>query len=136
MFTAKIGDWGSARAIAASGAMDSMTQGVGTTCWLAPEVIEFAHASVASDTYAFGIILWEIMTGKEVFVGLTANQIIARVVKFGLRPAVSEDCPLRDLMQACWAQNPGDRPNFIDIVNTLRDLYNIEADRYDEKTQR
>jgi serine/threonine protein kinase len=37
-YVAKIGDWGSARAIALSGAK-SMTHGVGTACWLAPEVI-------------------------------------------------------------------------------------------------
>jgi serine/threonine protein kinase len=32
-------------------------QGVGTACWLAPEVINFAHASKDSDVYAFGIVL-------------------------------------------------------------------------------
>ena len=39
-----------------------MTQGVGTACWLAPEVINFAHASKDSDVYAFGIVLWEVFT--------------------------------------------------------------------------
>ena len=39
-YTAKIGDWGSARAIALSGSPRSMTQGVGTACWLAPEAIK------------------------------------------------------------------------------------------------
>lgn len=39
-YTAKIGDWGSARAIALSGSARSMTQGVGTACWLAPEAIK------------------------------------------------------------------------------------------------
>jgi hypothetical protein len=39
-YTAKIGDWGSARAVALSGNARSMTQGVGTACWLAPEAIK------------------------------------------------------------------------------------------------
>ena len=39
-----------------------MTQGVGTACWLAPEVINYAHASKDSDVYAFGIVLWEVFT--------------------------------------------------------------------------
>ena len=43
-YVAKIGDWGSARAIALTGAK-SMTHGVGTACWLAPEVINLAHSS-------------------------------------------------------------------------------------------
>lgn len=34
----KIGDWGSARALALYTGVRSMTHGVGTTCWLAPEV--------------------------------------------------------------------------------------------------
>lgn len=129
LFTAKIGDWGSARAIAVSGGIRSMTQGVGTTCWLAPEVIEHAHSSMASDIYAFGIILWEIFTRKEVFVGLTSNQIIARVVKSGLRPVVPNDCPINELMQSCWAQNPADRPSFKSIIQTLSEFYNVEVDR-------
>ena len=126
MYTAKIGDWGSARAIALSGGMNSMTRGIGTTCWLAPEVIEHAHSSMSSDVYAFGIILWEIMTRKEVFSGLTANQIIARVVKSQLRPLVPENCPLGDLMKECWAQNPGDRPQFTDIIALISSAYEKE----------
>ena len=38
----------------------SMTQGVGTACWLSPEVINNAHFSKHSDVYAFGIVLWEV----------------------------------------------------------------------------
>ena len=37
-----------------------MTHGVGTACWLSPEVINNAHFSKHSDVYAFGIVLWEV----------------------------------------------------------------------------
>jgi serine/threonine protein kinase len=121
---AKIGDWGSARAIELSGGgFQHMTQGIGTTCWLAPEVIENAHASLASDVYAFGIVLWEIFTRNEVYEGLTAAQIIARVVKSGLRPVAPPDCPLSGLMQQCWAQDPSERPSFKSILKTLSTEY-------------
>eukprot|EP00957_Ditylum_brightwellii_P160761 12239034-Ditylum_brightwellii.AAC.1 len=60
---AKIGDWGSARATL-SGSR-TMTHGVGTACWLAPEVIKHARSSKKSDVYGYGIILWELATRRE-----------------------------------------------------------------------
>jgi len=57
----------------------SMTQGVGTACWLSPEVICHAHFSKHSDVYAFGIILWEVFTRSDVYVGLSVAQIISKV---------------------------------------------------------
>ncbi|CAN0369616.1 unnamed protein product, partial [Hapterophycus canaliculatus] len=62
----KIGDWGSARAVALYTGMRSMTHGVGTTCWLAPEVIKDAKCSEKADVYAFGILLWELATREQV----------------------------------------------------------------------
>ena len=121
---AKIGDWGSARAVALSG-QKSMTQGVGTACWLSPEVINHAHFSKHSDVYAFGIILWEVFTRQDVYSGLSAAQIIAKVAHEGLRPVVPPDCPWESVMTACWKVDPNDRPNFYTV---LMELSKIHAD--------
>jgi len=110
-YVAKIGDWGSARAIAMTGAR-SMTTGVGTACWLAPEVINHAHSSKGSDVYAFGVVLWEVYTRQEVHAGLSAAQIIARVANEGLRPQVPWSCPWARVMVECWRQEVSDRPSF------------------------
>jgi len=123
-YVAKIGDWGSARAVALSGAK-SMTQGVGTACWLAPEVINYAHSSKASDIYAFGIVLWEVYTRQEVHDGLSAAQIIAKVAHEGLRPMIPRDCPWAKIMTECWNENPNNRPDFNRIHSNLADLYAI-----------
>ena len=54
----RIGDWGSARAVAMSPDFSkTMTHGVGTTCWLAPELIKDAKGSERIDVYAFGIVV-------------------------------------------------------------------------------
>jgi serine/threonine protein kinase len=119
---AKIGDWGSARALALSGAK-SMTQGVGTACWLAPEVINNAHFSKDSDVYAFGILLWEVYTRLEVHDRLSAAQIIAKVAHEGLRPPVPRNCPWADLMTSCWEQNNRMRPGFNKILTELSAMY-------------
>ncbi|CAM9132741.1 unnamed protein product, partial [Discosporangium mesarthrocarpum] len=116
----KIGDWGSARAVALyTDGMRSMTHGVGTACWLAPEVIKHAKGSEQADVYAFGIMLWELATREEVHQGLSAAQIIARVANDGLRPNPPGGCPWHDVMVACWHENPLKRPTFQQIVDRL-----------------
>lgn len=116
----KIGDWGSARATL-SGSR-TMTHGVGTACWLAPEVIKHARSSKFSDVYGYGIILWELATREEVYQGLETTQIIAKVANENLRPPVPQDCPWKDIMVKCWAENPLDRLEFRDIVRELNKL--------------
>ena len=123
-YVAKIGDWGSARAVAlADHKSKTMTRGIGTACWLAPEVINSGHSSMGSDVYSYGIILWEVMTRKEVYAGLTAEQIIAKVANSTLRPALTPNLPLRDVMAGCWAQSAQSRPSFAEIVQTLSHIY-------------
>jgi len=117
---AKIGDWGSARA-ALSGSR-TMTHGVGTACWLAPEVIKNARASKYSDVYSFGIVLWELATREEVYLGLETTQIIARVAGDHLRPDVPKNCIWKDIMVKCWDENPQKRYNFETIVIELNKI--------------
>eukprot|EP00978_Attheya_sp_CCMP212_P004246 scaffold9329_cov51-Attheya_sp.AAC.5 len=117
---AKIGDWGSARATL-SGSR-TMTHGVGTACWLAPEVITHARSSKYSDVYSFGIVLWELATREEVYQGLETTQIIAKVANDNLRPPIPQDCLWKDVMVKCWAENPLDRLSFDDIVKELNEI--------------
>jgi len=126
---AKIGDWGSARATFSG--TRTMTHGVGTSCWLAPEVIKHARSSQYSDVYSFGIILWEIATRSEVYGDLEGTQIIAQVANDGLRPPVPENNPLSDLMVKCWCENPEDRLSFKEIV---KELNNILSDLPEDQT--
>mmetsp|Transcript_28467 Transcript_28467/g.66806 ORF Transcript_28467/g.66806 Transcript_28467/m.66806 type:complete len:1136 (-) Transcript_28467:28-3435(-) len=117
---AKIGDWGSARATW-SGSR-TMTHGVGTACWLAPEVIKHARCSKYSDVYGYGIVLWEMSTREEVYKGLEGTQIIAKVANEGLRPPVPDHCPWSDVMVKCWAERPTDRLTFNDVVTELNKI--------------
>ncbi len=64
---AVITDFGMSRIIrsanSAGGRGSTSVGGGGTVAWMAPEVIRGGRASFASDVYAAGIILWEILTG-------------------------------------------------------------------------
>ena len=94
---AKIGDWGSARATITS-VMKTMTHGVGTASWMAPEVLKHAQCSKFRDVCGFGIILWELATRREVYKGLESTQIIAMVTNDRLRPEVPAGCPWNAVM--------------------------------------
>eukprot|EP00804_Cyclotella_cryptica_P006618 CCRYP_008583-RC/>CCRYP_008583-RC protein AED:0.21 eAED:0.21 QI:408/1/1/1/0.5/0.33/3/247/1254 len=118
--SAKIGDWGSARASLAGSR--TMTHGVGTACWMAPEVLKHARSSKYSDVYGFGIVLWELATRREVYEGLESTQIIAMVANDHLRPEVPAGCPWNDLMVKCWREVPNERPHFEEIVKELNRL--------------
>jgi serine/threonine protein kinase len=126
-FVAKIGDWGSARAMQMTRDRSS-SQGVGTACWLAPEVILRARYSKESDVYAFGIILWEIYTRLEVHARLSAPQIIAKVANDGLRPPIPLGCPWEEIMRKCWSTQPAQRPGSARIIAVLVDIYNKEKE--------
>ena len=118
--SAKIGDWGSARASLAGSR--TMTHGVGTACWMAPEVMKNARYSKYSDVYGFGIVLWELATRREVYEGLESTQIIAMVANDHLRPEVPPGCPWNDVMVKCWREVPNERPPFEEIVKELNRL--------------
>lgn len=118
--SAKIGDWGSARATLAGSR--TMTHGVGTACWMAPEVLKQARYTKGSDVYGFGIVLWELATRREVYEGLESTQIIAMVANDHLRPEVPMGCPWNDVMVKCWAELPSERPTFEEIVKELNHL--------------
>lgn len=50
----------------------------GTPEYMAPEIISGEGASMSSDLYAVGIVLYELITGSTPFVGGTSNEIARR----------------------------------------------------------
>ncbi|MGQ0508798.1 MAG: protein kinase domain-containing protein [Myxococcaceae bacterium] len=52
--------------------------------YLAPELLRGAPASVASDIYSMGVLLFEVLTGRFPFPGQTAGEVITSAV--GLKP--------------------------------------------------
>ncbi|XP_055501513.1 tyrosine kinase, non-receptor, 2b isoform X8 [Leucoraja erinacea] len=93
--------------------------------WCAPESLKTRTFSHASDTWMFGVTLWEMYTyGQEPWVGLNGSQILHKIDKEGERLQRPEDCPqdIYNVMLQCWAHKPDDRPTFV----ALRDFL-IEA---------
>lgn len=107
-----------------------VTVTIGTPHWMAPEMFNSSHYDNKVDVYSFGILLWEMITGSTPFEGMTAFQIMNAVCQNNQRPPISDDVPegLRNLMKACWEQNPADRPTFEEVFNEFASLKAYFAD--------
>lgn len=108
----KVTDFGLARELTASTDTGSL---VGTVAYLAPEVIKRGKAETASDVYSFGILLFEMLTGKQPFPGDDAMQIAFRHTTERVPSAKTinpqADTALNDLMIWCTEPLVENRPN-------------------------
>lgn len=65
-FRAKISDFGLSKLVGATGDLEaSATRVVGTYGYLAPEYLSNGLATTKSDVFAFGVVLFELISGKE-----------------------------------------------------------------------
>ncbi|ETN02586.1 TKL protein kinase [Phytophthora nicotianae INRA-310] len=107
----------------------SMTAGVGTPYWTAPEILEGKRYTEQADLYSFGVVLSELDTCKlpfhDAFTSdgkkLKPVQILADVMAGMLRPSFSNECPqrIRRIGVACCQQDPSRRPSAAQVVSML-----------------
>ncbi|KAJ4851539.1 Serine/threonine-protein kinase sty46 [Turnera subulata] len=117
----KVADFGVARVKAQTGVMTAET---GTYRWMAPEVIEHKPYDHKADVFSFGIVLWELLTGKLPYEYLTPLQAAVGVVQKGLRPTIPKHThpKLVELLERCWQQDPALRPDFSEIIPILQQI--------------
>ncbi|HZL94833.1 MAG TPA: serine/threonine-protein kinase [Vicinamibacterales bacterium] len=82
---AKLHSHGTALEVSAAPTMTSPLTGagsiVGTFQYMAPEQLEGREADARSDIFAFGAVLYEMVTGKRAFTGSTQASVIASILK-------------------------------------------------------
>jgi len=110
--TAKVTDFGLARALGES-AMDEGEVVWGTPAYFAPEQAAGDRVLPATDVYAIGIILYEMLTGRVPFVAVD-DQEVARMQLYEahipidqLDPKIPE--PLARIVDAAMAKSPNER---------------------------
>ena len=120
----KVTDFGLARELSADTDTGSL---VGTVAYLAPEVIKRGKTQTQSDIYSFGIMLYEMLTGKQPYLGTDAIQIAmlhtnSRVGSaLEINPNASKE--LNALMLSCTEPNPENRPqNASDALTALENI--------------
>eukprot|EP00468_Gymnochlora_sp_CCMP2014_P012603 CAMPEP_0167765466 /NCGR_PEP_ID=MMETSP0110_2-20121227/14707_1 /TAXON_ID=629695 /ORGANISM="Gymnochlora sp., Strain CCMP2014" /LENGTH=1285 /DNA_ID=CAMNT_0007653191 /DNA_START=170 /DNA_END=4025 /DNA_ORIENTATION=+ len=92
----------------------------GSPPYAAPELFE-GFSNVGVDIYAFGILTWELVSGRRPWEGCPD---IARRVKSGERPSLSHvgTQPLSRFISACWHHKPNNRPTCRQIMHALKKL--------------
>lgn len=110
--------------------------------WTAPEAMETLAFTWASDVWAFGVLLWEIVTlGKTPYKKMEENgenvymkyEELLNVLKNGVRllnpeiEGLASWCPrpLYQLMLDCWNADPKERPTFRRIRERLQELSRV-----------
>lgn len=123
--TVKIFDFGLAKIlINASSFSDQvyeMSSETGSPRYMAPEVATKRPYNHKVDVYSFGIILWELLSGKKSLTGLSQEEFDKEVVNGTRRPPINKNWPkkLIDLMNSCWSVEITERPTFLTIVTIL-----------------
>jgi serine/threonine protein kinase len=110
----KVGDFGLARSVAGAGTLTEAGTVLGTAAYISPEQAAGEPAGAASDVYAFGVILFRMLTGALPF---TADSALALVNMHRNAPApavetLSPDAPadLAALTAATLRKDPAQRP--------------------------
>ena len=123
----KVLDFGLAKALEPTGAMSpgmsqaptittpAMTQAgmiLGTAAYMSPEQARGKPVDKRADIWAFGCVLYEMLTGKRTFAGDGVPETLARVIErqpdWSLLPQETPE-PLRRLLRRCLAGDPRER---------------------------
>lgn len=126
----KVGDFGLARAVTTSTSTGTL---IGTVAYLSPELVLGKPADARSDIYSVGIMLYEMLTGKQPFEGDVPIQVAYQHVHGTVEPP-SVQVPglaseVDELVQWCTANDPENRP--VDGNALLSELRHIRTNLSD-----
>ena len=97
-------------------------QAVGTAAYMAPEQVRGEDVDARSDLFAFGILLFELVTGQRPFTGRTAADVSSSILRDAPPPArtLRADLPqdLARIIGRCLEKDPERR------VQTAKDVRN------------
>lgn len=153
---AKLCDFNLSRAVPAEQLL-AKSQGLANSpAWQSPELLDGGTYGYPNDVFAFGVILWEIVTlrvpwehgdeagdaphqersGMVRLVEVMEKVISGARLQFPpvqeLYPPLPEAGELMQLAQRCWAQTPAARPPMNEVANTLKAMLDVVKRRNKE----
>jgi Tol biopolymer transport system component/predicted Ser/Thr protein kinase len=84
---------------------------VGSPHYISPEQLRGTEADVRSDLFAFGLVFYEMLTGKRAYEGTNATLIADIIHKdpAGLSTERAITAPYEKIIRTCIAKDPGER---------------------------
>jgi len=102
---------------------------MGTAAYMSPEQARGQEADKRADIWAFGVVLWEMLTQKQLFAGDTVSDILAEVLKtepdLALLPEGTPPSVTR-LLRRCLTRDPRQR---------LRDIGDARIELEEARTE-
>ena len=128
---AYLGDFGIAKEL---GSEENLTKDnvIGTPAYLPPEQIRGEAITPQSDIYTFGIMLYEILTGRRPFTDLTPMSLLYKHLKEPL-PMIDHDHlnlppSINVIIQRATAKDPSVRyPDAVSLVNEFQQAIQLES---------
>jgi Tol biopolymer transport system component/predicted Ser/Thr protein kinase len=123
---AKVLDFGIAKQIPAPGAGDATLAVaytvpgtlLGTVAYMSPEQARGQELDARSDQFSFGLVLYELASGKRAFHGENSAEIMMAIMREQPEPLpATVPVPLRWAIERCLAKEPSER------YDSTRDLY-------------
>ncbi|TKR67152.1 hypothetical protein L596_023348 [Steinernema carpocapsae] len=96
--------------------------------WMAPESLrKDGPFNSKSDVWSYGVVGYEIYNyGVKPWPEMPAKWIATRIRQLKMvKPPNRTPRPVREVVVACWKQNPADRPSFAQISGRLAYIQNI-----------
>ncbi|WP_214322402.1 serine/threonine-protein kinase [Nonomuraea sediminis] len=93
---------------------------IGTPAYLAPERIKGEPAGPPADLFAWALTVAFTATGRHAYTADTYQEVLARIL-YGKPDLGRLGGPLRQIVDACLAPDPGDRPDAEQVLRLLLD---------------
>ena len=127
-FHARLADFGLLSTLSDLSTSNSSAKG-GTARWMSPELldpeIQSPRRTKCSDCYALGMVIYEVLSGHVPFTQYSRYAAVTKVLR-GERPERPQGAEgnwlvgeMWEVLQSCWAPQPGDRPDIKDVLQCL-----------------